>query len=859
MSGVLHGIRVVEIADELAAHAGLELAGLGADVIKVEPPEGSVTRRIGPFAGDEPGPESSLFFWQHNRGKRSVVIDRAAAADVETLGALIGSADVLLLSGADEALLAGLPGLSREELLARHSRLIIARMTPFGDDGPWASYRANDLVHLALGGPVMNCGYDPLPDGRYDLPPIAPAAWQSSIIAGEQLVIGILAAVFSRQRTGRGQYLSCAVHEAVAKSTELDLMNWVMRRSPLLRQTARHAAEKISAVPTIAQTKDGRYLLTMLMGAKNEAQVRAFLQAQGMDVDAGEAGVDEAGKRAIPGSSAIGERSARLMDLVQRFVRKHSYQTLPWLEAQAAGVMCAPLRKPHENVADPHWHARGTFAEVEHPELGRALTYAVRKWVSTSDGWVVGRRAPLLGEDTEKVKTDLSERKVAALVSRATTAPRAALGPPPLSAPSALGKPMPLAGIRIFDFSWFLASAGGTRFLTALGAECIKVEWKDSPDTRMAAMAPVGGRAAREAATGPLPGVTDPSMGGQFNNKNAGKRGLSLNVRHPEGLQIARRLIAMSDIVAEGFSPGVLDRWGLGYDELRRIRPDIIYAQQSGMGTAGRYGRLRAVGPVAAALSGVSEMSGLPEPAMPAGWGYSYLDWIGAYSFATAMLAALYHRDRTGQGQWIDASQTESGIYISGGAILEWSATGRAPERTGNHSPQRSAAPHAIYRCAGEDRWIAIACTTDAEWAALAALIGQEWTAGYPTLASRLAGQRDLDRQLEGWTRDRDGYQLMEELQSHGVPAGVCQTAGDRCDRDPQLAHLNWLTEVEGSKIGRWPVAEFPVKLSETPASIGGSLNRGAPCYGEDNEWVLGELLGMSKAEMTRLADEGVI
>ena len=139
-------------------------------------------------------------------------------------------------------------------------------------------------------------------------------------------------------------------------------------------------------------------------------------------------------------------------------------------------------------------------------------------------------------------------------------------------------------------------------------------------------------------------------MGGQFNNKNAGKRGLSLNVRHPEGLQIARRLIAMSDIVAEGFSPGVLDRWGLGYDELRRIKPDIIYAQQSGMGTAGRYGRLRAVGPVAAALSGVSEMSGLPEPAMPAGWGYSYLDWIGAYSFATAMLAALYHRDRTGDG-----------------------------------------------------------------------------------------------------------------------------------------------------------------------------------------------------------------
>jgi crotonobetainyl-CoA:carnitine CoA-transferase CaiB-like acyl-CoA transferase len=855
--GVLYGIRVVELADEQAAHAGLELAGLGADVIKVEPPQGSSTRRIGPFAGDEPDPERSIFFWQHNRGKRSLVVDLASPSDVDTLRALIASADVLLLSGTDEALLAGIPDLTADALLDRYPNLVIARMTPFGDDGPWASYRGTDLVHVALGGPVMNCGYDPMPDGRYDLPPIAPAAWQAYIIAGEQLVIGILAAVYHRRRAGQGQYLSCAVHEAVAKSTELDLMNWVMRRSPLFRQTCRHAAEKVSAVPTIAQTKDGRYLVTMPMGAKNEAQIAGFLAAQGIAHDLGNTGQSDDGTRDIPGSSAVGERSTRLAELVQRLVRKHSYATLPWLEAQAAGIICAPLRKPHENVADEHWQARGTFAEIEHPELGRSFTYAVKKWISTEPDWVAGRRAPLLGEDTEQIKAELAAAAPRASAATTQRAPQDPTYAPALL--SASGKPMPLTGVRIFDFSWFLASAGGTRFLAALGAECIKVEWKDNPDTRMAAMAPPGGRAARDAATGPLPGVTDPSMGGQFNNKNAGKRGLSLNVRHPEGLQIAKRLIAISDIVAEGFSPGVLDRWGLGYDELRKIKPDIIYAQQSGMGAAGRYGRLRAVGPVAAALSGVSEMSGLPDPAMPAGWGYSYLDWIGAYSFATAMLAALHYRDRTGHGQWIDASMTESGIYISGGAILEWSATGRAWQRTGNHSPQRSAAPHAIYRCTGQDRWVAIACTTDAEWTALAGLIDEPWTAGYGTLARRLAGQDALDRRIEAWTRERDAYELMELLQSNGIPAGVCQTAGDRCDRDPQLAHLNWLTEIDGTKIGRWPVAEFPVKLSETPAHIGGLINRGAPGYGEDNEWVLGELLGLGKAEITRLAEEGII
>ena len=267
-----------------------------------------------------------------------------------------------------------------------------------------------------------------------------------------------------------------------------------------------------------------------------------------------------------------------------------------------------------------------------------------------------------------------------------------------------------LQGIKIFDFSWFLASAGGTRFLTALGAECIKVEWKDSPDTRMAAMAPIGGRAAREAATGPLPGVTDPSMGGQFNNKNAGKRGLSLNVRHPEGLQIARRLIAMSDVVAEGFSPGVLDRWGLGYDELRRIKPDIIYAQQSGMGTAGRYGRLRAVGPVAAALSGVSEMSGLPEPGHAGGWGYSYLDWIGAYSFATAMLAALYHRDRTGRGSGSTPPSNRVGHLHQRRGDPQWSANDREWRRYGNRSPYKPLSPHGAYRCHGKDS-VAITCS----------------------------------------------------------------------------------------------------------------------------------------------------
>jgi crotonobetainyl-CoA:carnitine CoA-transferase CaiB-like acyl-CoA transferase len=305
------------------------------------------------------------------------------------------------------------------------------------------------------------------------------------------------------------------------------------------------------------------------------------------------------GGRFVPGTGPVAQGRDHGMEAVQRFARAFVYANLPWREAQEAGMLWAPLRRPHENAIDPHWIKRGSVTDIEHPELGRKLRYATSKWVSTANTWSVGRRAPLLNEDADSVM-QAPKRELPAVAPDA----RVHADEPP----SPRGKPFPLHNIRILDFTWFLASAGGTRFLSAFGAESIKVELKSHPDTRLAAMAPVGGREARAKATAPLKGVSDPDMGGQFNNKNPGKRGISLNVRHPKGLEIAKRLVAMSDIVAEGFSPGVLDNWGLGYEVLKSIKPDIIYVQQSGMGAHGTYGRFRTVGPIANAFAGLSEM-----------------------------------------------------------------------------------------------------------------------------------------------------------------------------------------------------------------------------------------------------------
>ena len=855
--GMLSGLRVIEVADELGEYCGLLLAGLGAEVIKIEPPGGSPTRRIGPFAGTDPHPEKSLFFWNYNRGKKSIVLEPGVPQDRASLLKLLGGADILLDSSAGEfarELDAGKP------LAELFPSLIVARLTAFGDTGPWKDFKGSDLIHLALGGVMMNCGYDADPSGRYDVAPIAPQIWHAYHIAGEQLAAGIAAALLHRQRTGEGQDVSCAVHEAVSKNTELDLMSWVMRRVPLYRQTARHAVESPSRSPNISHTKDGRWYMTWGVSAKDKANLVPFLDRYGMAADL-QTPPEEADltARSIPGSAATDEQTMHTLDVIQRFVRSYRYQNVPWREAQNAGLLWAPVRKPHENAADEHWLQRGTFADVDHPELGRSFRYPTSKWLSTATAWQAGRRAPRLGEDGPEIKALLARGDLAPSPARVSVR-QAQAGRAPLLSPH--GRPFPLQGIRILDFSWFLASAGGTRFLAALGAESLKVEWKANPDTRLAAMAPVGGREARRQATGPLQGVTDSDMGGQFNNKNSGKRGISLNVRHPKGLAIAKELVRQCDIVAEGFSPGVLDRLGLGYDVLRSIKPDIIYVQQSGMGGVGTYGRFRTVGPVAASFAGTTEMSGLPEPAMPAGWGYSYLDWVGAYGFALATLGALYHRERTGEGQWIDSSQCEAGIFQTGVATLDWAVNEREWQRYGNRSPYKPAAPHGAYRCLGDDRWLAIACFDEAQWTRLLRVSGLAHLgadARFATLAARLLHQDQLDAAVTAWTQGQEAYACMQALQQAGVPAGVCQTAGDRCDSDPQLAALNWLTEVTGSKIGTWPVAEFPVKLAGTPAHSGGPIGRGAPCYGEDNHFVLATMLGLSAAEIQDLEQQGVI
>jgi crotonobetainyl-CoA:carnitine CoA-transferase CaiB-like acyl-CoA transferase len=551
----------------------------------------------------------------------------------------------------------------------------------------------------------------------------------------------------------------------------------------------------------------------------------------------------------------------RLTELTDKLIGRLLYDRDLWREGQAYGMPWAPVRRPEENIEDEHWKMRDAFFEVEHPELGETFTYTGAKWVTEGFSWRRGPRPPLVGEHTQEVLHQWA--KPAERHTRLHTSERAAQ--PALT--SRHGKPFALSDVRVIDLSWMLASAGAGRYLAAMGAEVIKVEHESRFDgLRVAnvALCPPGGRAEREAAAGPipLPEVTSPNRTGFFMEINSGKLSLSLNLKHPDGRKALEDLIRDADMIVEGFSPGTMIRLGLGYEQLKKLNPSIIYVQQSGLGEVGTYGRARTYGPTAQALSGISDMSGLPEPFPPAGIGYSYLDWFGAYNMAQAMLAALYRRDVTGEGCHIDASQAGTGVYLTGTTILDWSVNGRRWSRYGNRSPYKPAAPSAAFRTRGDDRWIAISAFTEEHWKSLADVLGLQAEASdqrFATLEQRLAHQDALEAAIAEATQKRDGHALMAELQRRHVPAGVCQTAQDRVEQDPQLKHLGWLTELDQSEIGRWPVRDHPVKLSETPAHIGGRLDRSGPNYAEDNDYVLADILGKSREEIQHLRDSGAL
>ncbi|HYF20566.1 MAG TPA: CoA transferase [Ramlibacter sp.] len=404
-------------------------------------------------------------------------------------------------------------------------------------------------------------------------------------------------------------------------------------------------------------------------------------------------------------------------------------------------------------------------------------------------------------------------------------------------------KKLPLSGLRVADFCWIGAGSYTTKVLGDMGADVIKIETATRLDSLRLAGPYKDGQ----------PGV---NRSGYFADRNTSKRGITIDMKHPRALAVIRRLIARSDVVANNFAAGVMDKFGLGYEDCRKLRADIIFIGMSMQGSKGPQRDFRGTGSSIAALTGIQELSGLPGR-VPAGTGTNYPDHLpNPCHAAFALLAALRHRRRTGEGQFIDFAQTEPMLSLMGPTFLDLTVNGRLQQRRGNDHPW--AAPHGVYPCAGTDRWIAITVMDDAQWRALAAAMGspawaqeERWQA----LPQRYADRGELDRRVAEWTAEHDAQELTRKLQAAGVPVGAVQDAHDVTRVDPQLAHRGHWVRLPHAEMGDSIYNNLPFRFSRTPVRP----QRGAPLLGEHTREILHELLELSDAEIDELEAEQVL
>ena len=405
-------------------------------------------------------------------------------------------------------------------------------------------------------------------------------------------------------------------------------------------------------------------------------------------------------------------------------------------------------------------------------------------------------------------------------------------------------RPLPLEGIRICDFSWIVAGPQATRILADLGAEVIKVESETRLDSLRLGLQ---SDPARPSVNG----------SGMHSNFNRNKLSVTPNIHHPEGREVVERLIANSDAVVENYSAGTFERMGFGWDRLQELNPSIIYLSLSGYGHLGRDAAYVTWGPTAQAVSGASAMSGLPQQP-PAGWGFSYLDHTAGYYGAIALLLALHNRRRSGEGQHVDMSQIETGMVLGAVPILDAQVNGRTYERIGNRSRYPAVAPHNTYRCAGDDRWIAIVVESEPQWHGLCqvlALDALQADARFADNAARKRNEDELDAGISAATAARDPFDLMVDLQERGVPAGVCQRTDDKMERDPQLQARGFYRSAPHAELGEHRFEGLPMQFSGARWRI----DRGAPLVGEHTHDVLTRLLGYSESDLAAMAEEAAI
>lgn len=841
----LSGIRILEIGEMVAAPYAAKLLGdLGADVIKVEEPNGDPARRRGPFVADPPSENSvelfapttaeaaraemapasskldrSGLYLALNTSKRLVVVDSSDAGRAR-LAALATEADIII-TNYDTDRLAAL-GIDPSKLRETRPELVICSITAFGLTGPYAGYRAEELTVSHGGGWAYQC---PGASADVEEPPLKVFGHQTQFHAGMAAAMVCLAAYDRSERTGVGDHIDFSSMAHTAGMLEAALIGAsYMDENPnrlgsrLLnpwrifdcavpgglfgQDEARSSVEALIFLVTVEQDQWER--LVELMGHPEWTQTGLF---------------DTVEQRL--------ENEDLLVLYIEEWTREHTVEEL-WHRGQEKRICFAPVLTMSGMETQEHLIERGFFVDIDHPVAG-TVKHLGPPFLSEPQLWEPPTPAPTF--DTEANPSFMPRRP---RVGRRTTH----------------ASDRPLAGIRVLDLSWVWAGPYCGMHLAYLGAEVIKVESAKRPGL------------GRRLPLHPPDVAPTLNTSAYFNQWDQGKLSVEIDLSMPEGRDLVIELVAKSDVVIENFATGVMEKLGLGYDRLRSVNPGIIMASISGYGSAGPLKDYMGYGPTTGPLSGLTSLTGY-EGGPPRELGVSIGDPAAGITSAFAICAALVTRRVSGQGCFIDAALWESTASNAVEGWMSHAMTGEQPARAGNRDPLM--APHGCYRTGplfdeqGEEPdpglWLTIACADDEQWQTLAAAIDPALATDerFVDLASRKAHEAELDEIIGGWVDGQDRWDLTKRLQADGIAAFPTLSTQDLL-ADPHLNERGFFVELRHHEVGVRKHTGMPWISTTAPNEV----ERPAPLIGQHTRDVLGDLLNLSDEELTDLRSRGV-
>ena len=834
----LAGSVVIDLSDECLSLGARWLSDFGADVIRVESASGDALRVSGPHLDDRGDVESGLRHLLYNAGKRSVALNFDAPGAWDLIDRLLAEADVVL-APLDKSVDAR-RFFDRERLERVHSHLgVIDVVTRRGGEG----LPASDIVGVAAGGLMQGLGF---PDVAPDYPAGKLAYKQASQVAAATGA----AMIFDRRNGVRPSHAYISLQEAIL-STTIHFAN-----ENMWRQLGEKAFRPGGNISSLVQAKDGKWLT---FGITPNTHERWAAFGQWLYERSGYDGLIGA---EYPGDIYIQEWGSEAHLAFQRACATLDREELCY-EGQSRGFLAVPVNSARDIVEDPHLHERGTFLPVEHPQFDREIELPRLPIYSTAYE-PVGRPAPVLGADSADVLAEMLDVDPAEYDRLAgsglAVGPPSAFGISPRSAGGGRTRRadvdaartqqngrtrgqaierdnLPLKGIRVIDFCWQAAGPLTTELMANLGADVIKIETDARIDTLRVA----------------LPAYDPPTIetGAFFQDCNTDKRSINLNLSAPEGLRVAYDLIREADVVTDNFTGGVMKRIGLGFDDLKKINPRIVVCSLPVMGTWGPKASWKGIGNSVVALCGLAAHTGAADR-KPTGV-LLHTDFTLGPLAATAILSALIQRDRTGVGQEIEIPQYEAGIHLLDTELIEQLANGQLAERRGNRSPEM--APHGLFRCAGDDRWLALSARDTVDWLEICRVIGRDDLAtrqDLRTLEGRKAAEEEIETAITSWTCKQDVWQATAAFESSGVPAGPNEDIEDLVETDPSMA--GFFHEFDHPVGIRFMAQNQPFLWNGERLPI-----RRAPFFGEHNEQVYRDELGLSEEEFTQLLVDEVI